>query len=372
MLSFKPSKINVLFCLYSQAEASDLSEIYTKINDRKAVIRVLAFGAARDFLLKKNPGLLIPIDGLEEIGEKGCYREKKIKKETFQKIVESIEQSNIFITGFGSNFQLDILKRISPESKIFSIGYYDPFQSFQDHAFAKRLFQREEPISLDALLVPCLGLKEECASQFPKMDIQVVGKRDLDHFESSPKEKNWDILKRASLNWNPENLTFLYGGCYGPGYKDDFRLFLKSIKDCRKLVSKTIDVWVSLHPAKECTGEFEREEIKKFELDGVIVCQKNIPTVSLLPFADLYLSSTSGTVLSANAFGVPSFYISKNYSNYLIAKQIVQKAVKKKEVVKLFKNAKPLETSLLRNEIPKNATENIANYLNKVINSLER
>ena len=65
MSSLELCKINVLFCPYSQAEASDLSEFYAKVNPLKASIRVLTFGAARDFLLKTNLDLLIPIEGSE-------------------------------------------------------------------------------------------------------------------------------------------------------------------------------------------------------------------------------------------------------------------------------------------------------------------
>lgn len=60
MWSCKLSKINVLFCLYSQTEASELSEIYPKINTEKQSVRVLVFRVSRDYLIEPSPIFLFP------------------------------------------------------------------------------------------------------------------------------------------------------------------------------------------------------------------------------------------------------------------------------------------------------------------------
>lgn len=224
-------------------------------------------------------------------------------------------------------------------------------------------------------MVTCKSLQQECRVHLSDLDVEVVGKRDLDLWVSSSKEQNFTVLKEAEVIWNPNHLTILYAGCYGNHYSSDFQLFLESIKACQTLSTKPIDVWIALHPAKECTGAVEMEEINKLTIKNAAIVKKGVPTIALLPFANMLVSATSSTVLNAAAYGTFSFYACREYTNYLIDKKILPRAANTEQFVDLFAkfNASGSEESLsLSKEIPENAAQNIANYLNQIVESVQR
>lgn len=58
----KSCKISIIFCLYSKAEAVDLSDSFKKLNKERAIIQVLAFGTAKSHLNETDPNLLLSIE----------------------------------------------------------------------------------------------------------------------------------------------------------------------------------------------------------------------------------------------------------------------------------------------------------------------
>lgn len=307
---------------------------------------------------------MITIEGTEEINS--CPAEKSIDPLLVEKIVHVLTQYPIFVTGYGSEAQINILQKLYPRHTTTCVGYYDPFQAIEEHRYASRLWQTNN-FSSDALMVACQSLKSEGNKKFPDLLIETVGKHDLDVWSSYPKEKDYSTLIDAQLTWDPDNLTVVYAGCHGINYREDFRLFLESIQECQKYCEKHISIWIALHPDIKCDGGIEIEEIKKLELQNVTVAKKGVTTLRLLPFANLFISATSGTVINAAAYGLPSFYVSEKYNNYLIEKGMAKKASNQTEFFELFKNFICIKKVSLDDEVPKNASKNITDFIQGII-----
>lgn len=357
--------MTVIFCLSSKAEAVDLTETIRQLKGRASI---LAFGTAKDHLRNEFADRMITIEGTEEINS--CQAEKSVDPLLVEKIVNVLAKYAIFVTGYGSEAQIDILQKLYPRHATTCVGYYDPFQAIEEHRYASRLWQTSN-FSVDALMVTCKSLKCEANRKFPDLLIETVGKHDLDVWSSYPKEKDFSALIDAQLSWGPDNLTVLYAGCHGVNYREDFRLFLESIKECQKYSEKHISIWIALHPDIKCDGEIEIEEIKKLDLQNVTMAKKGVPTLRLLPFANLFISATSGTVINAAAFGLPSFYTCEKYNNYLIEKGMAQKASNQSEFIELFKNSMCIKKVSLRDEIPENASKNITEFIQEIIEMQE-
>lgn len=360
---------DVTFCIYSSAEAFNLAGVCHQLDQMGLSHQLLAFGAARAQLEKKDPKSCVKLpENLETLGKQGCWNEEAgLTKDQVQALQKLIGNSKLLVIGTGSKTQVEIIQLMHAQN--FPIlGYYDSFETLESHAFLKDAIPY-----LEGLFLLTRSQAKELNTLAPNLAGYVIGKDEIDtlmHKRASLDENEQTLQAlEASCTFDRSKKTLLYCSGYGPVSDAGFEHFVETMRDLR---SKNYNIIVSLHPAPHVTGAYEKA--LQSHLPRIQIAPKTLSSAQLIEIADYVVTFGSSTLVNSIARQKASCYLipsSSTFTNAPIEQGWVPCLKSPNEFWAWVVEGKS-NVFDLRRELPANSCNEIAKVIATSLNRTER
>jgi hypothetical protein len=309
----EPTKANhdVTFCIYSSAEAFNLTGVCQHLNQMGITHQVIAFGAARSELEKSDPTYLVALpENLKTLGYRGCWSEEAgLSKEQIESLYNLIKGSKLLVIGIRSKLQMELIQFFHARN-LPVLGYCDSFDTLKGHTFLKSTLPY-----LQGLFLLTRSQKKELKELAPDLEGYAIGKDEIDQLmqKVTSRSENEATLQaiEAACAFDRSKKMLLY--CSGDGLTSDagFQLFYETMKDLR---SKHYNIIVSLHPAPHATGAYEKALQK--QLPRIQIAPKTISSAKLIEIADIVVTFGSSTLVNSIARKKASCYLVPSNSTF--------------------------------------------------------
>lgn len=270
----------ITFVLHDAGETKALAPVMRALDTYRVNYSILADSTAKSLLIGNPHVVLLPqeINALSKVNPlSAAWAHIKLNQAL---------NSTVTIVGLASEFQKNWAHFFQKLGKRV-IGYYDGFNYNlrQNRADAFKG-------CLSELITPSRDTASFFRQRFANIPVIALGQPVLDREIDLPTQSQTQWLKQQ-FGINPQKVTALFVGGYGPGYAEAFSLFCETVKR-----QGNLNALVSVHPKTD--GELERQIIRRYGLENSIrLIPKAIDTLQVLPLSDLVMAQQSTMAIQA-------------------------------------------------------------------------
>lgn len=332
---FPSPKDPLVFIFYDAGTKIAFDPVIKRLDKEHFPYCIIAFATAQE-LLKDHPRHL---DVNKKLGVKTKVdrltwpRERPLNEEDLN-LLQSLIACQLVIVGTSAILEAQLAKKLKAKG-IKVAAYYDVYE-----APPTILLNQAFLDSVDEMIVPSELAADGFLKMKPSLKVLILGQPSLDTWAEFRAQHDMQVTT-VKLGLKSNLPILLYAGGYGETYAESLKLFLEA---CKELKTK-YQIFISLHPKVQETGEIEKRAIQEMKIqdEELRILPKTISTMEAAVVADVVVSQASTVGVQAYSLGKKVVYLDANclkpdygYTNIIIQKGLAEQVSNTADFLKIF------------------------------------